>query len=183
MLVAAGLCLAWYAGVYLRHRSSAPSPIHSLAVLPLRNLSGDSSQEYFADGTTEELITELARVPNLSVLSWSAVSHQKGSQKPLQQIAAELHADAIVEGSVVRAGSNVRINAVLIDAYTGKPLWASSNEGRPEDTVALEDRTAMEIAAHARLAMAPARAASELPPPRPGRPRSLHPRSELPGQT
>ncbi len=113
------------------------------------------------------MITELARVPNLSVLSWSAVSHLKGSQKPLREIAAELHADAIVEGSIVRAGDDARINAALIDARTGKTLWASSNEGKLEDTVALEDRTAQEIAARARLAMAPARQVPEIPPSNP----------------
>ena len=136
------------------HPASVSAPIRSMAVLPLRNLSGDPAQEYFADGTTEELIAELARIPNLTVLSWSSVVQEKGGQKPLREIASDLHADAIVEGSIVRSGKDVRINAELIDTRTGKPLWVSSSEGEAADIVGLEDRTAQEIAAHARLAIA-----------------------------
>ena len=138
------------------HRHRQPV-IHSMAVLPLKNFSGDPGQDYFADGTTDELITELARVPNLRVLSWSSVVQERGTRKPLRAIAKELQADVIVEGSVARSGDRVRINAQMIDARNENHLWASSLEGKAGDILMLEDEAAQEIAAHASLAVDPAR--------------------------
>jgi TolB-like protein/DNA-binding winged helix-turn-helix (wHTH) protein/cytochrome c-type biogenesis protein CcmH/NrfG len=130
--------------------------IHSIAVLPLENLSGNPAQEYLADGTTDELITELARIPNLRVVSRSSAMQEKGSHKSLREIADELKADAVVEGSVVFSGDRVRINAKLVDTHGDSHLWSSSFEGKAGDIVSLEDDVAREVAVHARLATLPA---------------------------
>jgi len=146
------IALAWV--VWVHGRGAAP--IRSLAVLPLQNLSGDPGQEYFADGMTDELITELAGIPNLRVVSRTSVMGIKGTHRSLRQIADELRVDAIVEGSVVRSEDRVRITAQLIDARTDKHLWAQSFEGPSGDILSLQDSVAKEIAAHARVALAPA---------------------------
>src|SRR5204863_392298 len=100
--------------------------IHSLAVLPLQNLSSDPNQEYFADGMTEEIITELSRLNALRVISRTSVMRYKKSEKSLPQIARELNVDAIVEGSVLRSSDRVRITAQLIHAQTDANLWAET---------------------------------------------------------
>jgi len=157
--VVAALALAVGVAVRLKYgeRTRKPGdPIRSLAVLPLQNLSGDPSQEYFADGMTDELITELARVPNLRVVSRTSVMQAKGSSKPLQQIARELNVDAIVEGSIVRSGDKVRITAQLIDVRNDQHLWAQSFEGQMSDILSLQDSVAEEIASQAKVALMPA---------------------------
>ena len=136
------------------HRDSRAA-IRSLAVLPLNNLSGDPSQEYFADGMTDELITELARIPSLRVVSRTSVMADKGSRRPLHEIARELDVDAIVEGSIVRSGGRIRITAQLIDARTDRHLWAQSFEGSASDILTLQDSVAQQIATQARLVLAP----------------------------
>jgi non-specific serine/threonine protein kinase/serine/threonine-protein kinase len=141
---------------WLVRRHSPTAPIRSLAVLPLENLSGDASQEYFADGMTDELTTELARIPGLRVVSRSSVMREKGTRKPLDQIARELNVDAVVEGSVIRLADKVRITARLIDARNEKNLWAQSFEGRAGDILSLQDDVAREIAAQAKVALTPA---------------------------
>src|SRR6202140_3731622 len=120
----------------------AAAPICSLAVLPLENLSGDPAQEYFADGMTDELITALAQLGNVRVISRSSVMRFKGAKTPLPQIARELHVDAIVEGSVVRSGKHVRITAQLVDASADRHLWAQSYERDLRDVVALQSEVA-----------------------------------------
>lgn len=119
--------------------------IRSLAVLPLENLSGDASQEYFADGMTDELITALAQLGNVQVISRSSVMRFKGTKTPLPQIARELHVDTIVEGSVVRSGQHVRITAQLLDAAADRHLWAHSYERDLRDVVALQAEVASAI--------------------------------------
>src|SRR5690349_2788506 len=99
----------------VRAASAAPG-IRSLAVLPLDNLSGDAAQEYFADGVTEELTTELAQVPGLRVISRISAMQYRAKHKGAPEIAGELHVDALVEGSVARSGNHVRITAQLIEA-------------------------------------------------------------------
>jgi TolB-like protein/DNA-binding winged helix-turn-helix (wHTH) protein/Tfp pilus assembly protein PilF len=146
----ASLAIAWL--LVARHHSA---PIRSLAVLPLVNLSGDLSQEYFADGMTDELITELASIPNLRVVSRTSVMAEKGSRLPLPDIARQLDVDAIVEGSIVRSGDRVRITAQLIDARTDRHLWAQSFEGSASDVLTLQDSVAQQIATQARLVLAP----------------------------
>ncbi len=105
---------------------ATPRQIQSLAVLPLENLSRDPEQEYFAEGLTEELITTLAKIGELRVVSRTSVMPYKGVRKSLPEIARELAVDAIVEGTVLRAGRRVRITAQLIDAAKETHLWAES---------------------------------------------------------
>jgi TolB-like protein len=102
----------------------APEPIRSIAVLPLENLTGDASNDYFADGMTDALITELAKVSALRVISRRSSSRYKDSKKPLPQIARELHVEGIVEGAVAQSAGRVRISAKLIYAKTDLHLWS-----------------------------------------------------------
>ena len=119
--------------------------IRSLAVLPLANLSRDPEQDYFSDGMTEALITDLAKTTDLRVISRTSVMHYKGIEKPLPEIARELHVDAVVEGSVQRSGNRVRITAQLIQAATDQHLWADSYERDFQDVLALQDEVAHAI--------------------------------------
>ena len=149
----AAICVAVAAvGGWLAHSMYSPG-IHAMAVLPLENVSGDPKQDYFAEGTTDELITQLARIPNLRIADLKSAGQGGPAQKPLRQVAEELHVDAIVEGSVLRSGDQVRINARLIDVKDDKHLWAQSFEGNASDILELEDDVAGEIASHARLAL------------------------------
>jgi TolB-like protein/DNA-binding winged helix-turn-helix (wHTH) protein/Tfp pilus assembly protein PilF len=138
-----------------RSRGHAPAGIRSLAVLPLENLSGDASQNYFADGMTDELITDLAQISALRVISRTSVMAYKGARKPLPQIARELNVDAMVEGTVLRSGDQVRITAQLIEASTDKHLWSQSYEGELRDTLALQSRVASAIADQIRINLTP----------------------------
>ena len=139
----------------LRSRAPAPTGIRSIAVLPLENLSGDASQNYFADGMTDELITDLAQISALRVISRTSVMVYKGARKPLPQIARELNVDAVVEGTVLRSGDQVRITAQLIEAATDKHLWSQSYEGELRDTLALQNRVANAIADQIRINLTP----------------------------
>jgi TolB-like protein/DNA-binding winged helix-turn-helix (wHTH) protein/Tfp pilus assembly protein PilF len=138
-----------------RSRGRAPAGIRSLAVLPLDNLSGDASQNYFADGMTDELITDLAQISALRVISRTSVMAYKGARKPLPQIARELNVDAVVEGTVLHSGDQVRITAQLIEASTDKHLWSRSYEGEFRDTLVLQNRVAREIADQIRINLTP----------------------------
>jgi TolB-like protein/Flp pilus assembly protein TadD/predicted Ser/Thr protein kinase len=129
--------------------------IRSLAVLPLENLSRDPEQEYFADGMTEQLITDLAQISALKVISRTSVMQYKGAHKPLPQIAHELGVDAVIEGSVQRAGGRVRISAQLIDARADQHLWARSYERDLRDVLALQEELARAIANEIRVALTP----------------------------
>ena len=139
----------------VRSRGRAPTGIRSLAVLPLDNLSADASQNYFADGMTDELITDLAQISALRVISRTSVMVYKGARKPLPQIARELNVDAVVEGTVLRSGDQVRITAQLIDASTDKHLWSQSYEGDLRDTLALQNSVARAIADQIRINLTP----------------------------
>src|SRR5947209_6257842 len=151
VLVAVAIALlAWT----LRSRNR-PSNIRSLAVLPLESLSSDPSQDYFADGMTDELITDLAQISALRVISRTSVMVYKGARKPLPQIARELNVDAVVEGTVLRSGEQVRITAQLIEASTDKHLWSQSYEGELRDTLALQNRVARTIADQIRINLTP----------------------------
>ena len=138
-----------------RSRIPAPSGIRSIAVLPLENLSGDASQNYFADGMTDELITDLAQISALRVISRTSVMVYQGARKPLPQIARELNVDAVVEGTVLHSGDQVRITAQLIEASTDKHLWSQSYEGELRDTLALQNRVASAIADQIRISLTP----------------------------
>jgi len=129
--------------------------IESLAVLPLANLSGDPQQEYFVDGMTEELISALAKVSALRVTSRTTAMRYKGSTKSLPEIAKELGVDAIVEGSVTRSGSQVKITAQLIDAAKDRHLWADSFQRDLKDVLALQGEVAKAIAGEVGVRLTP----------------------------
>jgi len=127
-----------------RHRAR----IESLAVLPLENLSGDPGQEYFSDGMTDELISAVARIGSLRVISRTSVMTYKATRKPLRTIARELGVDAIVEGSVARSGQRVRITAQLIHASRDRHLWSQRYERELRDVLHIQAEIAQSIARH-----------------------------------
>jgi len=129
--------------------------IRSLAVLPLESLSNDASQDYFADGMTDELISDLGQISALRVISRTSVMTYKRARKPLPQIARELNVDAVVEGTVLRSGDRVRITAQLIEAASDKHLWSQSYEGDLRDTLALQNEVARAIAAQIQIKLNP----------------------------
>jgi TolB-like protein/DNA-binding winged helix-turn-helix (wHTH) protein/Flp pilus assembly protein TadD len=134
---------------WLPAASNSPS-IHSIAVLPLQNLSGDATQEYFSDGMTDALITDLAQISSLKVISRTSSMQYKQTKKSLPEIARELNVDGIVEGTVQRSGDRVRITAQLIQGSSDKHLWANSYERDTRDTFALERDVTEEIARQVR---------------------------------
>ena len=135
--------------------TSGACPPRSLAVLPLENLSRDPEQEYFAEGLTEALITTLAKIGELRVISRTSATQYKGVHKPLREIARELEVDAIVEGTVLRVGRRVRITAQLIDAPKETHLWAESYERDLRDVLTLQSEVAKAIAREVRVKLAP----------------------------
>lgn len=156
-LLAFGLVLLVVSlAIWRLHPWDRPSPaIRSLAVLPLESLSNDASQDYFADGMTDELIADLSQISALRVISRTSVMAYKHARKPLPQIARELNVDAVVEGTVLRAGDRVRITAELIGASTDEHLWSQSYEGEFRDTLALQNKVAKTIADQIRINLKP----------------------------
>jgi TolB-like protein/DNA-binding winged helix-turn-helix (wHTH) protein len=134
--------------------------IQSLAVLPLANLSGDPEQEYFADGMTEALITELGKTNIPRVISRQSVTQYKGSKKPLQEIARELNADAVLEGTVVRSGDRVRVTVHLDRASPEGQLWASAYDRNVSDILGLQDEIAHSITDEIQAKLTPQERAS-----------------------
>lgn len=126
-------------------RRSAVPPISSIAVLPFANLSGDRSQEYFADGMTDTLINDLAQIGALRVISRTTAMQYKATKKTLPEIAQQLRVDGVVEGSVQRFGEHVRVTAGLVYAPTDRPLWAQSYERDLRDVLVLQDEVARAI--------------------------------------
>src|SRR3954453_15731274 len=150
-LALASLVIVWA----LQSRASQPGSIRSLAVLPLENLSGDAAQEYFADGMTDELIARLGQISALRVISRTSVMPYKRARKPLPEIARELNVDAVIEGTVLRAGGQVRITAQLIEARDEKHLWPDSYDGDLRDTLTLQNTVARAIAEQIRINLNP----------------------------
>ncbi|MGA7926070.1 MAG: hypothetical protein WCA20_08745, partial [Candidatus Sulfotelmatobacter sp.] len=144
----AGLALIAVSYVMLRgHTGPTTQPkIKSLAVLPLSNLSGDSTQEYLADEMTEELCGRLARIHDLRVISRTSVMRFKGTKLSVPEIARTLGVDALVEGSVIRQGSRIRVHAQLIRGSTDEHLWSDEYDGELGDVLALESEVAQSIA-------------------------------------
>jgi len=133
-----------------------PRPrVHSIAVLPLKNLSGNLADQYFADGMTDELITNLAKISALRVSSYTSVSQYKTTSKPLPQVAQELQVDGIVEGSVLRSGDQVRITAQLIYAPRDQHLWAEEYQRYLRDVLYLQREVARDIAEQVRVTLTP----------------------------
>jgi TolB-like protein/DNA-binding winged helix-turn-helix (wHTH) protein len=160
ILVAALLMMVVIAAVLvliptLSHRASATPSVRSIAVLPLANFSGDPAQEYFVDGMTDELITDLAKIGALRVISRTSVMRYKGTKKGLPEIARELNVDGIVEGSVTRSGQRVRITAQLLYGPTDKHLWAEAYERDLGDVLSLQSDVAQAIAQQVRAQLTP----------------------------
>lgn len=155
LIVAVGL--AWLGSRGSSSRRSHRDQIQSLAVLPLRNLSGDPSQEFLADAATDQLITDLGRNGSVRVISQTSVMQYKASHKSLPQIAQELNVEALVEGSVVRAGDEVHITAKLIHADSDTQLWAESYTGNVRDVLSLQESVANAIAEKVLSNLNPAR--------------------------
>ena len=163
-LIIAVLLAAYWTTVHYRGTSkpaeptsagTAPAAIHSLAVLPLENLSGDKDQEYFADGMTDALITDLAQVDSLRVISRTSAMQFKDSKETLPQIGRDLKVDAVVEGTVTRSENRVRVTAQLVDASSDHHLWARSYERDLKDVLVLQDEIAQDIAEQIRVKLTP----------------------------
>jgi TolB-like protein/DNA-binding winged helix-turn-helix (wHTH) protein/Tfp pilus assembly protein PilF len=149
------ILLASFATWKFYSKNLPSTKIRSLAVLPLESLSADASQDYFADGMTDELITDLGQISALRVISRTSVMPYKRARKPLPQIAKELNVDAVVEGTVLRSGDRVRITAQLIEATADKHLWAGSYEGDLRDALTLQNQVARSIAEQIRISLSP----------------------------
>ncbi len=140
--------------IWLGNRRSPPQ-ISSLAVLPLANLSRDPEQEYFADGMTDALITDLAKVGSLRITSRTSVMRYKGTKKNIGEIGRDLNVDAVVEGTVTRSGNRVRITAQLIQVSTDMHLWAESYERDLSEVLALQGTVATDIARRVNAVVTP----------------------------
>jgi TolB-like protein/tetratricopeptide (TPR) repeat protein len=133
-----------------------PDAIDSIAVLPLQNLSGDPAQDYFADGMTDELITELARIRSLRVISRTSSARYKATAKSVREIGRELDVDAVVEGAALRVGSQARISVKLVEVSTDQTLLAESYTRELTDALLLQNEIARSVAERVRVAVAPA---------------------------
>jgi len=150
------LAILAYAGFKKWHGGAEAQPeIHSIAILPLENLSGDPAQEYFADGMTEDLINDLGQVSTLRVISLTSAMSYKGTKKKLPEIAHELAVDAVVEGGVLREGNQVRISAQLVDARTDRPVWAHTYVRDLTGVLAWQGEVAQDIAEEIRINVTP----------------------------
>ncbi len=154
-LVIMALFAANVGGWRERLLGSSGSKIRSIAVLPLENLSRDPEQEYFADGMTDELTTDLSKIAALRVISRTSAMHYKGTNKTLPEIARELKVDGVVEGSVLRSGKRVRISAELIRADTDQHIWAETYERDLGDVLRLQSEVAQTIAQQVRVQVTP----------------------------
>ena len=154
LILLAGVALV--VGLKMRSRGSADG-IKSLAVLPLENLSGDKSQDYFADGMTEELITEVARVSALRVISRTSVMQYKNSRKTIPEIGRQLNVDAVLEGSVLRDHDRIRITAQLIETTDDKHIWADEYDRDLRDMLSLQSEVARAIARQVNSILVPQR--------------------------
>ena len=158
VLLAASWAIVRYRGVSQpaeRTSSGTAAAMHSLAVLPLENLSGDKEQEYFADGMTDALITNLAQIGSLRVISRTSAMHFKGSKETLPQIGRDLQVDAVVEGTVARGENRVRVTAQLVEASTDHHLWARTYERDLKDVLALQDEIARDVTEQIRVKLTP----------------------------
>ena len=139
----------------LKSRQTTNAGLHALAVLPLQNLSKDAGQDYFVDGFTEELVTDIAQIRSLRVISRTSTMGYKGTHKSLPEIARELHVDLILEGSVIRDGNRVRVTAQLINAPTDTHLWAQTYESTINDILDIQSRISRAIADDVSLDLSP----------------------------
>ena len=135
--------------------SSGHRSFHALAVLPLDNLTADPKQDYFADGMTEELITQLSKLANLKVISHTSVAQYRGTKKSAREISAELHVDAVIEGAVQLAGDRVRITAQLVDGATDEQIWADNYDRELSNVLLLQSDVASDIAKQIDVKLSP----------------------------
>jgi eukaryotic-like serine/threonine-protein kinase len=142
-------------GVWEWSHPEGTGAIRSLAVLPLENLTGDPAQEYFADGMTDALITNLTKVGSLRVISHASAMHYKGMRKTLPEIARELNVNAVLEGSVIRSGDHVRISAQLVDAARDQNLWAQDYERDVQDVLRLQSEVAWDVVTQIQAKLTP----------------------------
>src|ERR1700674_24557 len=157
-LAAIVVLLLWFNIDKLRTRIFAKPPsfeVRSIAVLPLENLSKDPDQDYFSDGITDALTTELAQIGSLRVISRTSAMHFKGTRETLPEIGRELNVDAVVEGSITRSEGRVRITAQLIDAPSDRHLWAKSYERDLKDILTMQDEVARDITEEIRVKLTP----------------------------
>jgi len=160
LAVAAFVLVVGLLAILLRNNRNATNRANagrstSLVVLPLENLSGEKDQDYFADGMTDELIANLAKIRSLHVISRSTAMAYKGTRKPLSEIARELNVDAVVEGTVMRVGGRVRITAELVQVSTDHHLWADTYESQIGDVLALQNRVSSAIVNEIRINLTP----------------------------
>ena len=153
MAVATILGLVIYRQNFLVHHSGPA--IQSVAVLPLTNLSSDADQDYFADGMTDALITDLGKISALRVISRTSVMQYKGTKKPLPEIARDLNDDAIIEGTVSRSGNHIRITANLLQASPEKHLWAQSYDSEVSDALSVQGQIAQSVAREIQVTLTP----------------------------
>jgi len=140
----------------MEHSTSADHNIRSIVVLPFSNLSGDATQDYFADAMTEELTSDLGNIASLRVISRTSAMHYKATRKTAPEIAQELNVDGVIEGSVVRSGDRVRITAQLIQARSDRHLWSESYERALKDVLGLQSELARTIAGQVQAVVTPA---------------------------
>jgi TolB-like protein/predicted Zn-dependent protease len=163
VLVASAVILAvlavGYAGLQWHAVGARPGPPvadkPSIAVLPMKNLSGDPANDYFSDGMTEEITTKLSHIQNLKVASYSSTTRFKGAQKGPDEIGRELQVHYLLEGSVRKSGDEVRVSAQLIDGSTGFQVWADDFTGNLKDVFAVQEQTALKIAGALNLKLSP----------------------------
>lgn len=152
--VAALAATSAFAWIWYAHRPSQPAPIKAIAVLPFENLSGDPAQDYFVDGITDELITEMAKMGGVRVISRTSTMQYKHAKGNLRKIASDLGVDAVVEGGLSRSGNRVRITAQLIRASSDQHLWANSYDRDVSDILTLQNEIAVAVARELRVELA-----------------------------
>jgi TolB-like protein len=150
------IAIAVYVFVIRGHLiANRPPTIESIAVLPLESLSRDPEQDYFADGMTDALLTDLGKIGSIRVISRQSIMQYKHSTKPLPQIARELNADAIVEGTVQRSGDQIRVSVQLLLGKTDRHLWAESYERNSRDALTVQGEVAKNVAEAIRVKLSP----------------------------
>jgi TolB-like protein/DNA-binding winged helix-turn-helix (wHTH) protein/Tfp pilus assembly protein PilF len=155
VMIVVGAAAAWFVSERQPPAVPAERRIASIAVLPLDNLSDDAAEDYFADGMTDQLITELARIPSLRVISRTSARRYRGTTKSVREIGDELNVDAVVEGSVLRAGQQVRVTLKLVDVVSDRTLLAESHARDLQDVLALQSEIARAVAGRIRITVAP----------------------------
>jgi TolB-like protein/DNA-binding winged helix-turn-helix (wHTH) protein len=169
VILTAGILIGIGAGIagsrkWLASRGSTAPRISALAVIPLDNLSGDPEQQYFADGLTDALITDLARIGPLRITSRTTVMQYRGTKKSIGEIGRELNVDAVVEGTVTRAGNRVRVTAQLIQVSTDMHLWADAYERELSAILDLQRALATDIARRINVVVRPRERVREVKP-------------------